>query len=90
MHAYTDADATAIEAFVNAGARGLVAVGYPPGTLTRPMDDAVDEAIAQGIQVVQASRGMFEPSVMPRAGLTSRGLIPNTDITKAGRQKFAG
>lgn len=83
VHAYTGADATAIEAFLRAGARGLVAVGYPPGTLTRPMDDAVDEAIAQGIQVVQASRGLLEPAVMPRSGLTSRGLIPNTDITAA-------
>lgn len=83
VHAYTGADATAVEAFVNAGARGLVAVGYPPGTLTRPMDDAVDAAVAQGIQVVQASRGVFEPAVMPRSGLTSRGLIPNTDLVAA-------
>lgn len=83
VHAYTDADATAIDAFLDAGALGLVAVGYPPGTLTQPMDDAVDEAIAKGIQVVQASRGLFEPAVMPRSGLTSRGLIPNTDITVA-------
>ncbi|GAA4480146.1 asparaginase [Enteractinococcus fodinae] len=83
VHAYTGADATAVEAFINAGARGLVAVGYPPGTLTRPMDDAVDAAVAQGIQVVQASRGVFEPAVTPRSGLISRGLIPNTDITAA-------
>ena len=65
--------------------RGLVAVGYPPGTLTRPLDDAVDAAVAKGVQVVQASRGLLEPEVIARSGLTARGLIPNTDIapTKA-------
>lgn len=83
VHTYTGADATAIEAFVNAGARGLVAVGYPPGTLTRPMDDAIDAAISQGMHVIQASRGHLEPAVMARSGLTSRGLIANTDITAA-------
>lgn len=83
VHAYTDADQTAVEAFLAAGARGLVAVGYPPGTLTKPLDDAVDAAIAEGIQVVQASRGHAEPAVLARAGLTQRGLIPNTDITPA-------
>ena len=83
VHAYTDADATAVEAFLSAGARGLVAVGYPPGTLTKPLDDALEQAIAQNIQVVQASRGYLEPAVMARPGLTQRGLIPNTDITPA-------
>lgn len=83
VHAYTGADETAVEAFVAAGARGLIAVGYPPGTLTRPLDDAVDAAIAQGVVVVQASRGFLEPAVMARPGLTSRGLLANTDITDA-------
>lgn len=83
VHAYTGADEIAVEAFVSAGARGLVAVGYPPGTLTQPIDAAVDAAIAQGVQVVQASRGHLEPAVLARSGLTLRGLIPNTDITAA-------
>ena len=83
VHAYTGADETAVEAFLNAGARGLVAVGYPPGTLTKPLDDAIDRAIARHIQVVQAARGHLEPAVMARSGLTDRGLIPNTDIMPA-------
>lgn len=83
VHAYTDADATAVEAFLAAGAAGLIAVGYPPGTLTQPQDDAIDMAIDRGITVVQATRAQFEPKVMPRSGLTSRGLIANTDITPA-------
>lgn len=83
IHAYTDADETAVDAFLSAGARGLVAVGYPPGTLTKPLDEALDQAIAQNIQVVQASRADLEPAVAPRPGLTQRGLIPNTDITPA-------
>ena len=83
VHAYTGADATAVEAFLNAGARGLVAVGYPPGTLTKPLDDAIDQAIAREVRVVQAARGHLEPAVMARSGLTDRGLIPNTDIVAA-------
>lgn len=81
VQAYTGADETAVEAFVAAGARGLIAVGYPPGTLNLPLDEAVDAAIAQGIEVVQASSGYREPAVTARPGLTARGLIPNTDIT---------
>lgn len=80
VHAYTDADATALEAFRAAGATGLVVVGYPPGTLTKPLDDAVDAAIADGIVVVQASRAYFEPAVMARAGLMERGLVANGDL----------
>ena len=80
VQAYTDADATALEAFLAAGATGLVMVGYPPGTLTQPLDDAVDRAIADGIVVVQATRASLEPAVMARAGLVERGLIANRDL----------
>ena len=80
VYAYTDADATALEAFRAAGATGLVVVGYPPGTLTKSLDDAVDAAIADGIVVVQASRAYFEPAVMTRAGLIERGLVANSDL----------
>lgn len=83
VHAYTDADATALETFLAAGAAGIIAVGYPPGTLPRPLDDAVDTAIAAGIHVVQASRAPLEPAVTARQALMHRGLIPNTDITEA-------
>ena len=80
VHAYTDADATALEAFRAAGAKGLIVVGYPPGTLTKPLDDAVDAAVADGIVVVQATRAFLEPTVMPRAGLVERGLVTNSDL----------
>lgn len=80
VHAYTDADATAVEAFRDAGAAGLVVVGYPPGTLPEPLDAAVDRVIAEGIVVVQATRAMVEPTVMPRGGLVDRRLIANRDL----------
>lgn len=81
--AYTDADGVAVEAYLAAGAAGLVMVGYPPGTLPQGLDDAADHAITQGVVVVQATRAHLEPAVMPRAGLTDRGLVPNTDIVPA-------
>src|SRR5699024_1309386 len=81
VHAYTDADATAVDAFLAAGAAGLIAVGYPPGTLTQPLDDAIDIAIGHGILVVRATRAQLEPQVMARSGVVGRGLIANTDIT---------
>lgn len=83
VHAYTDADAVALDAFVAAGAAGIIAVGYPPGTLTSPLDGGVDRAIGQGVTVVQATRASLEPAVLGRRGLTDRGLLPNTDIEPA-------
>lgn len=83
VHAYTDADATALQAFLDAGAKGIIAVGYPPGTMPQSLDAAIDEAIADGVQVVQATRAYLEPAVLPRAGLVARRLIINTDISPA-------
>lgn len=83
VHAYTDADATALHAYLAAGAAGIIAVGYPPGTMPQALDVALDSAITHGVQVVQATRASLEPAVMPREGLLVRGLIPNTDISPA-------
>jgi L-asparaginase len=55
---YPDADGVAIRAFVAAGARGIVVHGYAySGTPTDAQKEALVEAQAAGVAVVQASRG---------------------------------
>ncbi len=53
---HTDADGTAIRAFMAAGARGIVTAGFAPGLGTPAETDALREAVAEGIVVVQSTR----------------------------------
>ena len=53
---HTDADGIAIRAFMNAGARGIVSAGFAPGMGTPAETDALREAVAAGIIVVQSTR----------------------------------
>lgn len=56
--AYPGADATAVEAFLAAGARGLVTAGYAYSGVTNPVQmRALQAAAEQGVAVVLASRG---------------------------------
>jgi L-asparaginase len=53
-----DTDGALIEAAVNhAGAEGLVIAGFPTGSGTPAMDEAVKRVAAQGIPVVMTNRG---------------------------------
>ena len=53
---HTDADGIAIRAFMKAGARGIVSAGFAPGMGTPAETDALREAVAAGIIVVQSTR----------------------------------
>ena len=55
-YSYAGADGTAVRAFVAAGARGIVSAGFAPGFSTPGEADALKEAVAQGIVVVQSTR----------------------------------
>jgi L-asparaginase len=56
VYSYAGADGCAVEAFVAAGARGLVSAALPPG-LTAPLERASLEKAAQaGVLIVQSSR----------------------------------
>ncbi|HEX7128167.1 MAG TPA: asparaginase [Thermodesulfobacteriota bacterium] len=56
VYSYAGADGCAVDAFVAAGARGLVSAGLPPG-LTAPLERAALERAAQaGVLIVQSSR----------------------------------
>jgi len=53
---YAGADRTAIDALAAVGAKGLVSAGFAPGFCTPGEQDGFNDAVAQGITVVQSSR----------------------------------
>ncbi|MBT2561369.1 type II asparaginase [Pedobacter sp. ISL-68] len=71
---YADAPATAINAYVAAGVKGIVTGGLGNGNLNKTNMDAVAAAIKKGIPVVRASR-------IPTGRVT---LLDETDDEKLG------
>jgi L-asparaginase type II len=57
IYAYADADGALIDAAVAAKAEGLVIAGFPTGSGTPAMDEAVKRVIAKGVPVVMTNRG---------------------------------
>jgi L-asparaginase len=55
-YAYAGGDGTAARAFVAAGARGIVSAGFAPGGTPPDEFDALKEAAANGVVVVQSTR----------------------------------
>ena len=56
VYAYVGADGTAVRAFVAAGARGIVSAGFAPGFPGTQDAAALEEAVRQGVVVVQSTR----------------------------------
>jgi len=71
---YAGNDATAIEAAVAAGARGLVSAGFAPGMVTPAEQRALEEARRKGIVVVQSSRA-GSGRIAPRQYLQKTGIL---------------
>ncbi|MFM7303456.1 MAG: asparaginase, partial [Alphaproteobacteria bacterium] len=55
-YCYAGADGAAIDAFVAAGAKGIVTAGFAPGYITPAMVKAGEAAVAAGVKVVLSSR----------------------------------
>lgn len=55
-YAYTGSDGAAVRAFVAAGAKGIVSAGFAPGFAGTGDGKALQEAVAQGVTVVQCTR----------------------------------
>jgi L-asparaginase len=78
-YGYADADGTAVRAFRDAGARGLVAAGLAPGMLPAEAD-ALEEAAAAGISVVMSTRA--GSGVVPlTTRLRTRGILSADNLT---------
>lgn len=74
VNCYAGADGTAIDAFIAAGAKGLISAGFAPGLLSPAQDIAFDAAVEQGITVVQSSRA-GSGRVPQRKALKPRGFV---------------
>jgi L-asparaginase len=76
---YAGADGTAIEAFVAAGARGIVTASLAPGANTAAELDALRAARARGVLVVQSTRA-GSGRVLPRAVFREHGFVPADNL----------
>jgi len=56
VYAYTGSDGTAVRAFVDAGAQGIVSAGFAPGFCGPGDLEPLAEAVRRGIIVVQSTR----------------------------------
>ncbi|MBK3396255.1 MULTISPECIES: asparaginase [Methylobacterium] len=79
-YAYADADGTAVRAFAAAGARGIVSAGLAPGMTPPAEAEALAEAAAAGIAIVQSTRA--GSGVVPSTvRLASHGIVPADNLT---------
>jgi L-asparaginase len=73
-YSYAGADRAAIDAFVAAGARGIVSASLAPGMTTAAESAGLDEARRRGLLVVLSSRA-GSGRVLPRTKLRERGIV---------------
>ena len=78
-YSYAGADGKAIEAFVAAGARGIVSAGFAPGSGTPAETAALEAAVAKRVTVVQSTRA-GSGRVTQRANLTAKGFIAGDNL----------
>lgn len=71
-YSYAGGDGVAVQAFINAGARGIVGAAFAPGLLSPEEFIAMEAAVKQGVTVAISSRAgsgrTFAPSKMRAAG----------------------
>ena len=72
---YAGADGAAIDAFVEAGAEGIVSAGLLPGFVTAAELEAYDRAVEKGIVVVQSVRNGSGRLIAVRTGRPKRCVL---------------
>jgi L-asparaginase len=80
IYTYAGADGALIEAAVAQGAEGIVIAGFPTGTATPVMDDAIRAAVAGGVAVVMTNRGGMG-RVMDKKREEARPLVWGDNLT---------
>ncbi len=76
-YVYSGADGAAIDAYVTAGAKGIVIAGAGRGGMTRGMGEALGRALQKGVIVVSGSRA-GSGSVPVGSGVRRDGKTPST------------
>jgi L-asparaginase len=80
IHTYAGADGVLIEAAIAQGAEGIVIAGFPTGTGTPAMEDAMRRADAGGVPVVMTNRGGMG-RVMDKKREEARPLVWGDNLT---------
>ena len=81
---YAGADGAAINAFVAAGAKGIVIAGMLPGFTNAAQIEALNAAAAQGVHVVQSTRNGSGRLVAVKSGRPDKVILAdNLPPTKA-------
>jgi L-asparaginase len=84
VYGYGGADGAAIDAFVAAGAKGIVVASLGRGSIPPAMRDAVNRALDKGVVVVVASRagsGSVPVGTGVRRGSSAPGTVGSGDLT---------
>jgi L-asparaginase len=72
VYAYTGSDGTAVRAFIDAGAQGIVSAGFAPGFCGPGDLEPLEEAVRRGLVVVQSTRAgsgrTFRSSRLAKSG----------------------
>ncbi|MDR3538837.1 MAG: asparaginase [Acetobacteraceae bacterium] len=79
--AYAGADSVLVDAVVAAGAKGIVSAGFPSGSPSPAQKDALSEAAASGIVVVQSSRSGSGRVIDDKVALRDAGFIAADSLT---------
>ena len=79
-YSYAGADGTAVRAFLAAGARGIVSAGFAPGFVTPEEGEALQEAVRQGVIVMQSTRA-GSGRVFPTTRARQAGFLPADNLT---------
>ena len=79
-YSYAGADGTAINAFADAGAKGIVLAGFAPGMGTPAEVAALEDAISKGVVALQSSRA-GSGSALDSARHRAIGIIAADNLT---------
>jgi L-asparaginase len=80
VYSYAGADGALVDAAVAAGARGIISVGFAPGSPTPEQRAAFERAAKSGVVIVQCSRAV-SGRVAPRRRLRESGIVAGQDLS---------
>ena len=80
VYSYAGADGVAVQAFLDAGAEGIVSAGFAPGFSGSAVADTLSTAVTSGVTVVQSTRA-GSGRVVKTSRIGELGFIPADNLT---------